>query len=67
MSKIDGIQKGELKECYIDYRYVYIYVDMNFILSLKDFFFGIYSLLVYIENEFQYFFQMLVCIRDDFL
>lgn len=42
MSKIDGTQKGETKECNIDYRHVHINADMNFILSLKDLFSGIY-------------------------
>lgn len=55
MSKIDGTQKGEPKECNIDYRHVHIHADMNFILSLKDLFSGIYSLSVYTENELQYF------------
>lgn len=45
MSKIDGTQKGEPKECNIDYRHVH--ADMNFILSLKDLFSGIYSLSVW--------------------
>lgn len=42
MSKIDGTQKGEPKECNIDYRHVHIHAGMNFILSLKDLFSGIY-------------------------
>lgn len=42
MSKIDGTQKGEPKECNIDYKHVHINADMNFILSLKDLFSGIY-------------------------
>lgn len=42
MSKIDGTQKGEPKECNIDYRHVHIHADMNFILSLKDLFSEIY-------------------------
>lgn len=46
MSKIDGTQKGEPKECNIEYRHVHINADMNFILSLKDLFSGIYSLSV---------------------